>query len=75
MGIERIIQENADSIRILKVGLRNHDVETVMATHSRISNNVGRRMATEVVFRTITRLMGSENWSFFDKDGNPSPLL
>ena len=75
MSIERAIHESADAMRVLRAGLRGHDPETVRVAHARISKSVGEEIASEVVIKTVTRLMNEENWSFFDEDGNPSPLL
>lgn len=75
MEFEQTIQRNADTMRLLKIGLRTHDPETVNAAYERISNTYGEDLANSVVSQTITNLMSSENWSFFNENDEPSPLL
>jgi len=75
MNVEAIVQRNADSARLLEAGLRNHDPETVEVARTRISRDYGEEVANKFVLQTITQMMENEGWSFFDQDGNPSPLL
>jgi len=73
--ISETLQENADMMRVLKAGLRTHDPETVDSAFLRIVKKYGENIATNVVMDTITLMISKENWSWFDKDDNPSPLL
>jgi hypothetical protein len=75
MNFDEIVQRNADTMRILKAGLRGQDTETVDAEYSRIAEQYGPEFAETIVFQTITKLMDTEDFSFFDADGNPLPLL
>ena len=72
---EETLQKNADMMRLLKAGLRNHDSETIEAAMIRISNTYGVEIAKNVVFITINMLMNTENWSFEMENGEPSPLI
>jgi hypothetical protein len=62
-------------MRLLKIGLRNHDPKTVDAAMSRISNRYGEQITNDIVFNTINILMNEEDWSFELEDGEPSPLI
>lgn len=73
--MSEFLQRNADDSRLLKAGLRSHDPDVVDAAHTRISQRFGKEFADRVTFETITRMMDSEDWSWFDAEGNPSPLL
>jgi len=72
--MSEFLQQNADDARILRIGLEQHDPQMVDVAHQRISKRFGKTIADSAVFSTITRLV-NKGWSFFDKDGNPSPLL
>lgn len=74
-SFEETLQKNADNMRLLKAGFRNHDSETVEAVMTRISNTYGVEIAKDVVFITINILMNTENWSFEMENGEPSPLI
>ena len=73
--VEATIQKNADTMRILRAGLRTHDPVVVDASYTRISEQYGKDLADVVIFDTITHLIETENWSFFDAEGNPSLLF
>jgi hypothetical protein len=69
-------QWEADSSRLVKTALRTHDPESLAVAIRRISLKCGSEVAENLVLHTITRLISSENWSFFDeKTGEPSPLI
>ncbi len=72
---EELIQWNADTSRLMKIGLRTHNPDTMAAVHDRISEKFGSEFADSAIAQMITHLMTTENWSFFDENGNPSPLL
>ena len=73
--MSELLQRNADDSRLLKTGLRTHDLAVVDAAHTRISQRFGKKLADRVTFETITKMIDTENWSWFDENGNPSPLL
>jgi len=74
-GLDEILQENADNMRLLKIGLRNHDPETVDAAMTRISDRYGEEIAESVVVTTISSLMETKDWSFVLENGDSSPLM
>lgn len=66
----------ADNMRLLRAGLRSHDPMTVDAAYQRISQSFGELLAEDLVHHTITGLMTTEHWSWYnEKTGEPSPLL
>ncbi|MDD4381833.1 MAG: hypothetical protein PHE21_00600 [Candidatus Dojkabacteria bacterium] len=75
INLNEIIQENADTMRLLKIGLRNHDPEIVVAAMTRISDRYGDSFAERVTFTTISTLMENEGWSFELENREPSPLI
>ncbi len=75
MSEKDLLQEDADSIRVLRSALRTHDPEAVDTAHARIRERLGKNLAGQVVIGSIERLIEEEGWSFFDENGNPSPLL
>ncbi len=75
MALKDTVQELADVSRLLKAGLRSHDPEAVGVAISRLEANYGAKMAESKVMATITSMMTSEGWSFFDEQGDASPLL
>lgn len=75
MNIIERVQVNADNMRLLKAGLRSHDPDAVDGAFIRIKRDYGNEIATEATMHTITKMISDENWSWFDNEGNPSPLL
>ena len=73
--LEEALQWNADTGRLLKIALRNHDPETLKAVYTRISDKHGDYVASQSVCAMITHLMFTENWSWELPDGSPSPLI
>lgn len=73
---DELIQWSADTSRLLKIGLRTYDPETVASVMARISARLGEDMAEAMLLETINQLMTTENWSFFDEEtGEASPLV
>lgn len=73
--LDEILQEVADSSRLLKIGLRNHDPEMLADAIARIKKRYGEQGAQDWVCTTITMLMSEEGWSFEMENGESSPLL
>lgn len=71
--MDELIQWNADTMRLLNIGLRNHDPVTVGAVYERIAARLGEEFATETICRRISSLM-NEGW-VFAKEGFVSPLI
>ena len=69
-------QDQADVMRLLKAGLRTHDVETVQAAIDK-AKAIGypKTVIEDVVLHTVNLLMITENWAFVDDEGNASPLI
>jgi hypothetical protein len=74
-SFEEYLQWNADTSRLLKIALRNHDSEALAGVYRRIENKYGTIIATKLVYNMINHLMETENWSFELPDGSPSPLI
>lgn len=74
LEFDELIQWSSDTIRLLRIGLTNHDPLTIEMANERIISRMGEDFADKVLFNMITSMM-EEGWSFFDEDGNPSPLL
>lgn len=73
--LEEDSQWLADSSRLLKIALRNHDSESLDAVYLRISERYGELIAENSIYQMITHLISTENWSWEDDEGNPSPLI
>lgn len=70
------LQWSADTSRLMKIALRNHNPQMVTQVMERISEKFGDDFAEEAVARMANHLMNTENWSFFDPEtGKPSALL
>lgn len=68
-------QWNADTSRLLKIAIRNHDPEALAAVQQRIADKHGYRVASKATFLMITHLMNTENWDWVMPDGSSSPLM
>ena len=67
MSEKDLLQEDADSIRVLRSALRTHDPEAVDTAHARIRERLGKNLAGQVVIGSIERLIVEEGWSFLMK--------
>ena len=65
----------ADTSRLLKIALRTHDPEQVDIIYLRIADKYSAQVAEMAVYQMITYLINTEDWSWFDENGNPSPLM
>jgi hypothetical protein len=74
-SIEETLQETADNMRLLKIGLRTHDPMTLSAAIKRIADKYGEQFAQDIACTTITTLMLEEDWSFEMENGESSPLM
>lgn len=70
-----LVQWFADTSRLLKIGLRTHDVEIVDSVYLRIAERYGQEIAEKSVYQMITHIIETEGWEWEDAEGNPSPLL
>lgn len=70
------LQWVADTIRLMKQGLRTHEPLTMQGVWDRIAERYSPEMANQWICEMITHLMFTEDWSFFNEEtGEASPLL
>lgn len=74
-SLEDALQWNADTGRLLKIALRNHDPEALDAVQKRISEKYNCYIAAQCTYTMITHLINTENWSWEMPDGSASPLI
>ena len=66
-----IVQWNADRMRALKAGIRNHDDEGVAAVLGQIAEKFGEEFADGIFVQTVSRMIDDENFSFVEIDSSP----